>query len=104
MGAIIGLFKFLIGVILGAATGATIATLIVTRDSQQTVAKLRGVVNEMVESGKEAAADEENRMAVRRQQLIGQASEERRIKAQENKAVDQAKKDLKKEQDKKNKK
>ena len=104
MGAIIGIVKFLIGVILGAATGATIATLIVTRDGQETVTRLRGVVTEMVESGKEAAAEEETRMEQRRQQLVGQAAEERRLKAQENKAVDQAKKDLKKEQDKKNKK
>ncbi len=103
MGAIIGFFKFLIGVTLGAATGATIATLIVTRDGQATVSKLRGVVDEMVDSGKEAAAQEEARMAQRRRELIGEAADQRRLKAQENKAVDTAKKKLEKEQAKKKK-
>ncbi|HEX2914979.1 MAG TPA: hypothetical protein VH186_29570 [Chloroflexia bacterium] len=103
MGAILGLFKFLIGVVLGAATGAAVATLIVTRNGQETVEKLRGVLGEVVASGKEAASEEEARMAQRRQELIGEAGEQRRLKAEENKAVEQAKKELKKEFDKKNK-
>ncbi len=104
MGAIVGLFKFLIGVVLGAATGATVATLIVTRDGQATVEKLRGVVSEMVDSGKTAAAEEETRMQQRRQELIGEAAAQRHVKTEEEKAVEKAKKDLKKEMEKKNKK
>ncbi len=104
MGAIVGLFKFVIGVVLGAATGATIATLIVTRNGQETVEKLRGVVTEMVQSGREAATEEENRMAQRRRELIGEAAEQRRLKAAENKAVEKAKQELKKDFEKKNEK
>lgn len=104
MGAIVGIFKFLVGVVLGAATGAAVATLIVTRDGQATVERLRGVVDEVVEAGKAAAAEEEARMEERRVELIGEASEQRKLKAAENKAVKKAKDELKKEMEKKNKK
>lgn len=104
MGAILGIFKFLVGVVLGAATGATVATLIVTRDGQVTVEKLRGVVDEVLEGGKSAAAEEEARMEERRVELVGEAAEQRRLKAAENKAVKKAKDELKKEMEKKNKK
>ncbi|MDB5080818.1 MAG: hypothetical protein JWP00_2742 [Chloroflexi bacterium] len=104
MGAIVGIFKFLVGVILGAATGATVATLIVTRDGQVTVEKLRGVLDEVLEGGKQAAAEEEARMEERRKELIGEAAEQRQLKAAENKAVKKAKEELKKEFEKKNKK
>ena len=102
MGAIVGIFKFLVGVVLGAATGAAVATLIVTRDGQATVERLRGVVDEVVEAGKQAAAEEENRMEQRQVELIGEASEQRKLKAAENKAVKKAKDELKKEMEKKN--
>lgn len=104
MGAIVGIFKFLIGVVLGAATGATIATLIVTRNGQETVERLRGVFQEMVTEGKTAAAEEEARMQERRQELIGEAAEQRRIKLLEDRAVNKAKSELKKEQEKQDKK
>lgn len=104
MGAIVGIFKFLAGVVLGAATGATVATLIITRNGQETVVKLRGVFDEVVESGKLAAAEEEARMEGRRNELIGEAAEQRQLKAAENKAVKKAKDELKKEFEKKNKK
>lgn len=103
MGAIVGTLKFLVGVLLGAVTGAAIATLIVTRNGEETVAKLRGVVDEMVESGREAAAEEEARMAEVRRELIGEASEQRRLQLQEKKAVEKAKEELRKEFEKKNK-
>ena len=103
MGAIVGTLKFLVGVLLGAVTGAAIATLIVTRNGEETVAKLRGVVDEMVESGREAAAEEEARMAQVRRELIGEASEQRRLQLQEKKAVEKAKEELRKEFEKKNK-
>ncbi len=103
MGAIFGFFKFLIGVTLGSVIGATVATLIVTRDGSGTLEKLRGVVDEMVEGGKSAAREEEARMLERREELIGEAVEVRQLKAEENKAVDQAKKELKKDLEKKNK-
>jgi gas vesicle protein len=104
MGAILGIFKFMVGVVLGAATGATVATLIITRNGQETVEKLRGVFDEVVESGKQAAAEEEARMEGRRNELIGEAAEQRQLKAAENKAVKKAKAELKKEFEKKNKK
>ena len=100
MGALIGLFKFLTGVILGATTGAAVATFIVTRNGPETVAKLRGVIDEAVESGKQAAAEEEARMEQRRQALIGDVSAQRRLKAQQSKSVKEAKKQVQKEQDK----
>ena len=103
MGAIVGTLKFLVGVLLGAVTGAAIATLIVTRNGEETVAKLRGVVDEMVESGREAAAEEEARMAEVRRELIGEAAEQRRLQLQEKKAVEKAKEELRKEFEKKNK-
>jgi gas vesicle protein len=104
MGAIVGIFKFMVGVVLGAATGATVATLIITRNGQETVEKLRGVFDEVVESGKQAASEEEARMEGRRNELIGEAAEQRQLKAAENKAVKKAKEELKKEFEKKNKK
>lgn len=104
MGAIAGIFKFLVGVVLGATVGATIATLIVTRNGQETVEKLRGVIDEVLEGGKQAAAEEEARMEERRVELIGEAAEQRQLKAAENKAVKKAKEELKKEMEKKNKK
>jgi hypothetical protein len=101
MGLIVGLFKFLIGLVVGAATGGAVATFIVTRDGQETVEKLRGVMSEMVESAKVASAEEEERMRQRRLALIGDAAEQRVVKSAEQKAVEKAKKELKKEYDKK---
>ena len=104
MGFIVGLFKFMIGAVVGAGTGAAVATLIVTRNGQETVDKLRGVVGEMVDSAKVAAAEEEERMRRRRQELIGDAGVQRKAKSEEQKMLEKAKKEVKKELAKKNKK
>ncbi len=85
MGLIAGVFKFVVGVVLGAATGATIATLIVTRDPNKTLARLQGVMEDVVQGGKQAAALEEARQAEIRAQYIGEATQARLLKAAEKK-------------------
>lgn len=88
MGFIVATVKFLLGAVVGAAAGGAVATLIVTRDPNKTLARLQGVMAEVVAGGKEAAAEEEARMEGRRQQLIGQASQARLLKAAEKKDKD----------------
>ncbi len=101
MGFITGFIRFVVGTILGAATGATVATLIVTRNGEETVERLRGMVDDMLQSGKNAAQEEEARMLQRRQELIGEAGVQRQEKTLEQKAVQIAKKEIKKEAKKK---
>lgn len=101
---ILGVFKFVFGVLAGAVTGAAVATFIVTRDGQQTVEKLRGVVEEMVEAGKSAQAEEEARMEARRRDLIGEVKVNRVEQNAERRAIQKAKQELKKEAEKQNKK
>jgi hypothetical protein len=93
MGFITGLFKFVIGVVLGAATGAAVTALIVTRNGQETVEKLRGVMNEVSDAFKSGVQEEEARMETRRHELIGDAAEARRLKAANKKAEKEAKKE-----------
>lgn len=100
MGFIVGTLKFVIGVVLGAATGAAIATLIVTRDGNETVARLRGVVEDMAVGAKEAAQEEQVRMNNRYEELIGEEARQRQLKEAEKRAEKKAQK----EADKKNKK
>ncbi len=85
MGVIFGTIKFLGGLVLGATIGASIATLIVTRDPNKTLVKLQSVMADVVSGGREAAAEEEARLEGRRQVLIGAASQERLLKAAEKK-------------------
>jgi gas vesicle protein len=93
MGFITGLFKFVVGVVLGAATGAAVTTLIVTRNGQETVEKLRGVMNEVSDAFRSGVQEEEAKMEGRRHALIGDAAEARRLKAATKKAEKEAKKD-----------
>lgn len=93
MGFIVGTLKFLVGVVLGAATGATIATLIVTRNGNETVARLRGVVEDMAVGARQASVEEEARMNSRYNELIGEEARQRQLKAAEKKADDKAKKE-----------
>lgn len=104
MNAILGVLKFVFGVLAGAVTGAAVATFIVTRDGQQTVQKLRGVVEEMIEAGKAAQLEEEARMEARRRDLIGEVKVNRSEQSAERRAVQKAKAELKKEAEKAEKK
>jgi hypothetical protein len=96
MGFIIGTLKFVIGVVLGAATGATVATLIVTRNGNETVARLRSVVDDMAAGARQAAQEEETRMHNRYQELIGDEAKQRQLKA----SAERAKKKAEKSQNK----
>ncbi len=96
MGFIVGTLKFLVGVVLGAATGATITTLIVTRNGNETVARLRGVVEDMAVGARQASVEEEARMNSRYSELIGEEARQRQLKAAEKKADDKAKKEAEK--------
>jgi hypothetical protein len=96
MGFIVGTLKFVIGVVLGAATGATVATLIVTRNGNETVARLRSVVEDMAAGARQAAQEEETRMNNRYQELIGDEAKQRQLKA----SAERAKKKAEKSQNK----
>lgn len=80
MGFIFGVVKFVVGAGIGAAVGATVTTYILTRDGGETMAKLQGAVNNMMQGAKDAYAEEERRQESRRQALIHESGEERRIK------------------------
>lgn len=100
---LMGIIKFTVGVVAGASTGAAVATLIVTRDPNQTLTRLQGVVAEVVQGGKEARLEEEGRMEARRRELIGEVAQERQLKAAEQKALARQKKDDDKDKKAKNK-
>lgn len=92
MGFIFGTVKFIVGVVLGAVAGAAVATLIVTRDSGETLARLRGVVEDMSTGAQQAANEEQTRMNSRYNELIGQEARQRQLKAAEKKAEKNKKK------------
>lgn len=96
MGFIFGTVKFIVGVVLGAVAGAAVATFIVTRDSGETLARLRGVVEDMAAGAQQAANEEQARMNSRYNELIGQEAKQRQLKAAEKKAAAKAEKNKKK--------
>jgi hypothetical protein len=80
MGFIFGVVKFVVGAGVGSVVGAIATTFFLTRDGGETVAKLQGAVNNMLQGAKDAYAEEERRQEGRRQMLIQESGEERRMK------------------------
>lgn len=85
MGFVFGVVKFVVGAGVGAAVGATVTTYILTRDGGETLAKLQGVYQNMLQGAKEGYETEERRQEARRQQLITEVGAQRRLKQIEGK-------------------